>query len=499
MELKFEKTPCRCLRSLTREIQNVEQTQELRLPDGMPDVGRVLCAWGQAMLRSKEWRGDGMSASGGVMVWVLYAPEDGSSPQCVDIWLPFNAKWNFSETEREGMIRIAPLIRSVDARMISARKLMIRASLGICGEALEPCEVQVCTPGQVPEGLELLKNTYPVRLPKEAGEKAFVLDEELSLPGSCPAMEKPIRFELTPQLADVRVLAGKVVFRGTGLLSVLYCGDDGSLHTWHHEIPFSQFADLEEDFGTDADARITFALTNLELDRMEDGSVRLKCGLVAQYVIEDQMLLELTEDAYSPHREVTPEIEEVKLPSVLDRRRDQVNCEATLDAECAKIVDLCFLPDHPSLSRVGDRISNRLTGVFQLCYEDLNGNLQGVVRRWEQERMLDAAADSVVCVEVSASGVPAAQLGARGVTMKCDMNLEMYTKTSRGQCMMTGIALGDIKKPDRGRPSVILRRMEGERLWDLAKRCGTTVQAICQANGLKDEPDPGRLLLIPVL
>ena len=95
MELKFERTLCRCMRSILRETKNLEQTQELRLPDGMPDIGRVVGAWGQIMLRSKEWRGDGISASGGVTVWVMYVPEDGSDVQCGDVWVPFQAKWDF--------------------------------------------------------------------------------------------------------------------------------------------------------------------------------------------------------------------------------------------------------------------------------------------------------------------------------------------------------------------------------------------------------------------
>ena len=49
MELKFETTACRCLRQKVCEVQNQEQTQEIRLPDGLPDIGRVLCSWGQVM------------------------------------------------------------------------------------------------------------------------------------------------------------------------------------------------------------------------------------------------------------------------------------------------------------------------------------------------------------------------------------------------------------------------------------------------------------------
>ena len=95
MELQFEKTTLDCLGNLCCEVKSAEQTQEVRLGDMMGDIGKVLGCWGQVLLRGKEWRGSGMSVSGGVMVWVLYAPEDGSAPQTVETWVPFAMKWDF--------------------------------------------------------------------------------------------------------------------------------------------------------------------------------------------------------------------------------------------------------------------------------------------------------------------------------------------------------------------------------------------------------------------
>lgn len=499
MELKFEKTPCRCMRSLLREVQNLEQTQELRLPDGMPDIGRVVGAWGQVMLRSKEWRGDGIGASGGVTVWVLYAPDDGSEVQCVDLWVPFQAKWSLPATDREGTIRLLPLLRSVDARTVSARKLMVRAGLGLLAEALVPYEAEVYTPGDLPVGVELLRHTYPIKIAREAREKTFLLDEELTLSGSCPKIDRLMRFEMLPQLVDSRVMAGKVVFRGNGLLHILYRGEDGLLHTWDFEIPFSQFEELEEEFGSEADARIALALTSLELDKMEDGALRLKCGLVAQCVITDQVLLEIAEDAYSPWREVEPCFQDAFIPAVLDERTAMLTGEIAFEAECDKAVDLCLMPDHPSVNRIGDQVSIGQTGMFQLVYLDPAGNLQSASRRWEQETVLEAAQDSAVTAEICANGFPVVQHSGGNVTVKGNLCMTAYTETMQGQRMLSSVELGEEKIPDKNRPSVILRRSEGESLWDMAKSCGTTVAAICQINGLNDEPDPGRMLLIPVM
>ena len=36
MEFEFQKSACPCLETVLREVQNVEQTQEIKLPDGMP-------------------------------------------------------------------------------------------------------------------------------------------------------------------------------------------------------------------------------------------------------------------------------------------------------------------------------------------------------------------------------------------------------------------------------------------------------------------------------
>ena len=92
MQQQFEKRGITCLQTVKREPQTQEQTQELRISDGMPDIGGIIGAWGQVILRSKEWQADGMTINGGTMVWVQYMPEDGGAPQCVESWLPFQMR-----------------------------------------------------------------------------------------------------------------------------------------------------------------------------------------------------------------------------------------------------------------------------------------------------------------------------------------------------------------------------------------------------------------------
>ena len=498
MELQFQKTACSCLEPVVREIQNVEQTQEIKLPDGMPDIGHVLAAWGQTILRGKEWRGDSISLSGGMMVWILYAPEDGSGERCIDGWIPFQMKWDLPDRIEEGDIRIASLPRFVDARSVSARKLMVRTGAAALAEAYVPKTVEATVPDKAAEGVELLKNTYPVRLPKEAGEKTFLIDEELTLPESSPMPEKLIYYCLRPKVTEKKVLSNKVVFRGNGNLHMLYSSDEGQLHGWDFELPFSQLTELNGEYSGDAQTDILLSPTSLELEMDDEGHLRLKCGIVGQYVVTDREMMTLVEDAYSPGRELTVQLETLEVPAVLENRRENLYGEQTIPTDANLTADVSFLPDFPRQRRTQDGIEMEIPGSFQVLYYGEDGVLHSATARWEGNYTLNADENTMVTAVPSPPEHLQSSVGNGSVTVKGEVPLEITAYNSQGFPMVTGVELGEEREPDGNRPSLILRRVGTGRLWDIAKESGSTVDAIRKANNLQTEPAPGQMLLIPV-
>ena len=51
MELPFEKTVCRYWKQKLYTLLKSEETQELKIPDSMPAVGRIISSWAQVILR----------------------------------------------------------------------------------------------------------------------------------------------------------------------------------------------------------------------------------------------------------------------------------------------------------------------------------------------------------------------------------------------------------------------------------------------------------------
>ncbi len=499
MELQFQANKIPCLQQVKAESQTLEQTQELRLTDGMPEVGSVLGAWGQMIVRGKQWHSDSVGVNCGIMAWVMYAPEDGSQAQCMETWIPMTVKWDIPDSGQDGTIVCSGLVKAVDARVLSGRKLMVRATVCMTMQAYVPGETEVYEPAQLPEDIQLRQKIYPVCLAQEAGEKAFMIDEELTLPGSAPALEKIVRCSLQPEVTDQKVLGDKAVFRGNSIFHVLYRTPEGALASWDFEIPFSQYTELQREYAHQAQVQILPFVTAMETEEAEGGRLRLKAGLSGQYVIYDTRDITVVEDAYSPDRTVAIHKAPVELPAVLERQMQSVSAEQTLPYGSSRVVDVAFYPGCPRTQRRMEELNVELPGTFQVLYYDKEGVLQAGTTHWQQEQNIALSENATISLWCAAAGKPQASAGEDSTAVQAEMLLQSVTTATEDLPVVTGLTVGEQTEKDPARPSLILRRAGHEDLWTIAKKTGSTVSAIQAANDLTEEPDPDRMLLIPIL
>ena len=495
MELQFDRRECPFLRCNVRQTQNLEQTQEVRLPEGMPDIGRVLCTWGQGTLRSKEWRNEAMTVTGSMQIWVLYAPEDGSEPRSVEVNLPFSGKWSFPDSKREGTILVSVVICDLDARALSSRKMMVRATAAVQAQALEMTQEAVFTPEQLPEGVEVLRQTYPAVLPREAGEKQFLVDEDLQLDAT---PRKILACQVQPVVTEQAAAGGRVVLRGECRVHLVYMDETDQLRSGDVSLPFAQLAELDRDYDKDATAQVMMAVTNVDA-QITDGVTHLQCGVVGQYVIYDRCLIEVAEDAYSPFMPVEPRLEELALPMLLEARQEKLEMSAQLQTSASRVVDVVCRVAQPTVYREADAAVIELPGRVQVLYYDEEGDLRCEYQMLHGRLQLPAEHHCGIAVDLAAMQQPSALMMGDMLRIEGGASLAILTTARQEMPMVTGLTVGERSGMDPRRPSLILQRMGEAGLWELAKACGSTVAAIEQANNLQGEPQMGQLLLIPVM
>ena len=181
MDVSFPKNVVPYLKKIVSQVCTKEETADILIPEQEPDIGRVVSVWAVPVVRTRELRTGVMSATGGMTAWVLYVPADGSDPRTVSAYVPFSVKWELPVTDQMVTMAVQCQMQSVDARMVGARKILVRGTVACLGEAFVPAEAEFYSlPVPPPEDLEILRQHLPLLLPAEMTEKQFLLEEKNS-------------------------------------------------------------------------------------------------------------------------------------------------------------------------------------------------------------------------------------------------------------------------------------------------------------------------------
>ena len=494
MELQFESRKVSCLQQVKWETKQQELTQEVRLTEQQPDIGSVLAAWGQCLIRGKQWHSGSMEVSGGVMAFVLYSPEDGSPSRNVQTWLPFSFRWELPQTKHDGVIQVRCRLTGMDARSASARKLIVRADVLAVAEAMVPEEQELLQLKDPPEDLQLHVQKIPVTIPSEAGEKAFTIEDTLQFTGNGPVPERMVRYHIHPEIIDRKVMSDKVVFRGTALVHTLFADSEGLLYSRDFEVPFSQDAPLDRERDPEAVCTVCPVATALEVEQNAQGGWQVKAGFACQYVVFDTPVLELIQDAYSNLRHTESVVTELPLPAMLHREESLVNLSAQPEAQGSRGVDAEVYYYQPT----EEEGEIELSGSTQLLYADMEGQLRTIHTPWRQSIAYPEKDKTHLQVTAVPSGKVRSSVSPSGSEVQWDLLVDMVRNQKGGLQQLSKLDVSEPRTPDPDRPSLILRKAGTENLWTLAKLCGSTEESIRNANGLDGEPEPGKLLLIPV-
>ena len=496
MELQFDKSTYKSLHKVLSNTLDQELTQEIRLPEPLPDIGRVLGCWGQVTIRSKEWYTGSVGVSGGIMAWALYAPEDGSEVKSVEAWLPFQMQWDIPESQRDGIFCVIPLIKSIDARSVSARKMILRANVSVQGKAFEPKDTIICQAKQLPDDIQVLNQTYQMEIPVEAGEKSLQLEEVLQQLPDLQNAEKVCYYDLKPQITETRILGDKLLFRGKANFHMVYMGEDQVCKTFDQELSFSQYTHLDNEHTANPNAWTCPMITSVELDFSAEQPM-IKAGVSVQYIIYERTTMEIVEDAYSTANNIETEKQTMQVYSKLDTLDGSLELTQNFSANVKEIVDIVCYPWHPEKIQNGEKTEVVESVLMQILYSDIEGNLQGAVISGKQAWEFSSDPHNQSDVEVVYIAKPQFTHNGEGVVATVAVQLKADVCSDNNLPMISAIEIKGPKELDPTRPSLILRKLGSCRVWDIAKQYGAKVSDIQSANNL-DDPDVNQVLLIPI-
>lgn len=491
MQLQFRKRSALCTHAVLRQSVFQEETQDMILPDTMPDVAEVMGVWGHTVIRSKEWKNNCVEITGGISVKVLYLPDSGEL-QCMESWMPFQIQGQLNSEDKDGSIICDCFLQSADARNVSARKIIVRAVIAGTVVAYVPSEIVTYVPEEIPAGIYVKSEPVSSRVSVACGEKAFAIDEEITVP---PDVERIISNSIRIEMIDKKIIAEKAVFRGQYVCDVLYLSSEGKLEKMEFEQQFSQYCELEREYDPDAYMLVQPVLTGLELTPDINEKWHLRAGFLLQFTVYEELNCNLVQDAFSVENKLRVETENFCLPSLETQISETVQLDHKIEMPISDVADITCLMAVPTVVKNGAVAQVEVHYWYQLLYYDREKMLHGAILKGSIIHEVACDDTTEVIAIVKQTGKPR----VIGVANICtDAILEIQFVTSSDMQMISGIEIGEKYENMSDRPSLIIRKVKNEKLWDIAKQYKTEPDAIVKANMLESDPENGSVILIPI-
>ena len=266
-----------CLRTYT-----VEQTADVIVPDIYPDVDRIIDAFGTLLVENVRTLPEGVQMEGKVQGGILLAGEKGDV-HSLPLSVPFSVTKELPTDGEGSTLFYRCELRTVDARAVNSRKLLVRIGFQWSIEVYQPFHKKIRYLDEPTEKLQLRQKEYPMRLPTATGEKRFTVNEELELPANCPAIGQMLKQCCRLQLMEQKAVGGKGVFKMELLIHLFYEDPQGKLCNYDWRIPVSQYGDLSAE-TQDGELQTILHLTQWELEpdsHVESHRLFLRAGIHA--------------------------------------------------------------------------------------------------------------------------------------------------------------------------------------------------------------------------
>ncbi|MBP8641095.1 MAG: DUF3794 domain-containing protein [Oscillospiraceae bacterium] len=493
-----------CLKPIYDNEISKEETLELVVPDVNADIGKILDVRGQFLLSSQKAKADEVHISASVEVSIIYAADDGGKTQYIMANIPVHIMIPVMGADENSKIVTRFELCNLDAKTLNPRKLLIRANISAQISCFVPDKFILWD--NLPEGekapVHILKKEIEHTLFMGVREKSFIVSDEYKLPPEKEHNSKMLSASTNLCVDDVKAVGNKVVIKAFANTTAVFLNEsDGCLFDCIFSTGFSQIIEVET-YGDNVYNTVFLQIKDAEFTMVsgrENGFVcSAQFNVMAQAVSKENKCSCYVADAYSNVYMLTTETSDTKLMSCHPEKTLVMSMRGKLQSEAelveimyAAVSEICTEFDaneitcHVQVGGIGkceggEAEAIELKLIAQECIALMkNQRLNIISVCCDKAAIIGTAQNAEFCVDVII-GYNIREFMDINAVNALDITDECITKRDN-------------------HPSLIVLCSDREYdIWSLAKKYGSTMDMIENANKIGDEFSIARRpLLIP--
>ncbi len=495
---------------------------DIIVPDIKPDILKILQVDGTSMINSYEIQQNKLIVNGSVNFKILYTPDEADLIiKSINVNTSFIHQIDMQMDDEDIKAKLHSDIEHIEFKVINARKVNVKAVVGVECQLISTKEIQMITDISSTEDREediqiLRRNIIANNLVVEKDEE-FIIRDEIEVPVGKPPIKDLLKLDIKVTSKDTKVINDKVVIKGTLNISTLYIGemDDDRINFMEHEILFTEVLDMqgaEEGMHCELDYSIQDMYYDIKEDLDGDNRIiEMEITLNSETKISKEQSIDIVEDSYSTKFDIEMEKERHEIEQIIDVKDTQLTLKEiiTLPEDIPELLQIYNIITKPYV--IDTRIEKDkliAEGVVDTYILYLTNNQENPVYSYKQEisfkeeiniENISTNMDSQIKIEINHCSYNINT--ASEIELRCLLNVNStITKTySIDLIKEVDVMPAEDKELKKGASMVIYFIQKKDTLWEIAKRYQTTVNDIITFNEIEEGAslNVGHQLLIP--
>ena len=483
---------------------------EVNLPDYCSDIKRILKCIIIPGITSVNVSAEKITATGIADIKLIYVSEK-DKIDCYESQRDISVTAESKDISDNIIVSAKAKTNYVNCRATSQRRVSIEGNIGVSFELTETAtkDIFVSCSGQ---GIQLKKEKTAYENLICQREKIFDMGETVQIPADKGIVGKILRTSAYAVLDSKKAVSDKLLIKGQLYTNILYCtdSDEGKTALFRHSMPISQIIDLQ---GIDENTNCNVSLcvrcitARRKSESSSEGSlIEIGAKVAAMCKCTDKGEISTVEDCYSTSHEIKTEysLEEFLCPvESISRQKTVKKTFEMPSGEISDIIDLWC--SEASATMKGEGKTAKAQCSLTLCILYRNG--KGVPEYTEKnadftfETALRESYEYLKCKILCQMRNAETSLISKDkieVRLETGINADIYSCVSKR--ILKDLQILSKKESTDNTALTIYFPVQGEKIWDIARRYSTTAEAIKAENGLEGETVDGKnMILIPAV
>lgn len=491
---------------ITQKSNNFMIEDDAIVPDIKPDILNAISTSGTICIYKKEIQNGKVKVEGKINTYIMYyADTEDGYIRSLNTNLDFSQSFNIPEAQ-EGMdLNLDLSVRSIDCKVLNGRKVNIKAIVDVNITILANKKVDFIKQVDNIKDIQLLNESFRINSLIGKGETKTYAKDTIKL-DVADNLSEVMKTNFRIINSDVKISYNKVLVKSDLEAKVLYLTDDNRINSVETIIPIMGFIDIQ-DVTEDNICDVEYEICNVIVDpkNAEEHAIYVEVEIKIYCAAYKNNELNIVQDLYSPNVELNFTQKQIQamqskenLQDVCSIRSKQVMTE--LNGE--KIYDVDILPIITNQTILQDKILYE--GEVKLNFVYSTNNSTGI----ETKEISLPFNFNMQCPNITqvTSVNTRMEIGLQNFVITSDNSVDIKIDLIFKVSMSNNANINIIDNIEVNENNIINKYSmvvyfvkPGDSLWKIAKKFGSTVNAITETNVIEqvDNIAVGQQLFIP--